>query len=183
MTNLNKWIRSIRRIWTKVYKPYVPNITNLANSQVSWSSCFLNHSQMQEEIFNYIHNILSMPGYSPEEKRSVWDKTLHHIKVRQGTPQESYFWLVCILYASSSPVGLTWASIICSMTGTGDHWCIKICWNGVGALRRWNPANCYHIAGIINCLSLLCSCTNESFEWFTVRPLQQNLLKIPMAGS
>lgn len=64
---------------------------------------------MQEEIFNYIHNILSMPGYSPEEKRSVWDKTLHHIKVRQGTPQESYFWLVCILYAPSSPVGLTWS--------------------------------------------------------------------------
>lgn len=36
----------------------------------------------QEEVFNYIHNILSMPGYSAEEKQSVWQKALEHIKVQ-----------------------------------------------------------------------------------------------------
>ncbi|XP_051560267.1 vacuolar protein sorting-associated protein 8 homolog [Myxocyprinus asiaticus] len=35
---------------------------------------------LQEELFIYIHNILSMPGYSPEEKQSVWVKALQHIK-------------------------------------------------------------------------------------------------------
>lgn len=36
---------------------------------------------LQEEVFNYIHNILSMPGYSAEEKQSVWQKALEHIEV------------------------------------------------------------------------------------------------------
>ncbi|XP_062383512.1 vacuolar protein sorting-associated protein 8 homolog [Sardina pilchardus] len=42
--------------------------------------CYLKDPLRKEEIYNYIHNILSMPGYSPEEKRSVWDKTLQHIQ-------------------------------------------------------------------------------------------------------
>ncbi|XP_031415048.1 vacuolar protein sorting-associated protein 8 homolog [Clupea harengus] len=42
--------------------------------------CYLKDPLRKEEIFNYIHNILSMPGYSPEEKHSVWDKTLQHIQ-------------------------------------------------------------------------------------------------------
>lgn len=37
---------------------------------------------LQEEVFNYIHNILSMPGYSAEEKQSVWQKALEHIEVQ-----------------------------------------------------------------------------------------------------
>uniref|UniRef100_A0A8D3B736 RING-type domain-containing protein n=1 Tax=Scophthalmus maximus TaxID=52904 RepID=A0A8D3B736_SCOMX len=32
------------------------------------------------KIFSYIHNLLSMPGYSPEEKQAVRDKVLHHIQ-------------------------------------------------------------------------------------------------------
>lgn len=36
---------------------------------------------LQEEVFSYIHNILSMPGYSAEEKQSVWQKALEHIEV------------------------------------------------------------------------------------------------------
>lgn len=39
--------------------------------------------ELQEELFNYIHNILSMPGYSSEEKQCVWVKALQHIKVSQ----------------------------------------------------------------------------------------------------
>lgn len=35
----------------------------------------------QEEVFNYIHNILSIPGHSPEEKQSVWRKAMDHIEV------------------------------------------------------------------------------------------------------
>uniref|UniRef100_A0AAY4B0D7 RING-type domain-containing protein n=1 Tax=Denticeps clupeoides TaxID=299321 RepID=A0AAY4B0D7_9TELE len=42
--------------------------------------CYLKDPLRKEEIFNYIHNILSMPGYSAEEKRSVWDKTLLHVQ-------------------------------------------------------------------------------------------------------
>lgn len=35
----------------------------------------------QEEVFNYIHNILSIPGHSAEEKQSVWHKAMDHIEV------------------------------------------------------------------------------------------------------
>lgn len=35
----------------------------------------------QEEVFNYIHNILSIPGHSAEEKQSVWQKAMDHIEV------------------------------------------------------------------------------------------------------
>lgn len=35
----------------------------------------------QGEIFSYIHNLLSMPGYSPDEKQSVKKKTLQHMQV------------------------------------------------------------------------------------------------------
>ncbi|KAG2458978.1 VPS8 protein, partial [Polypterus senegalus] len=34
----------------------------------------------QDEVFSYIHNILSIPGHSPDEKQSVWEKTMEHIK-------------------------------------------------------------------------------------------------------
>ncbi|XP_051558427.1 vacuolar protein sorting-associated protein 8 homolog isoform X3 [Myxocyprinus asiaticus] len=42
--------------------------------------CYLKDPLRKEELFNYIHNILSMPGYSPEEKQCVWVKTLQHVK-------------------------------------------------------------------------------------------------------
>uniref|UniRef100_A0A8C8BDC3 Vacuolar protein sorting-associated protein 8 homolog n=1 Tax=Otus sunia TaxID=257818 RepID=A0A8C8BDC3_9STRI len=42
--------------------------------------CYLRDPVRKEEVFNYIHNILSMPGYSAEEKHSVWQKALEHIE-------------------------------------------------------------------------------------------------------
>uniref|UniRef100_A0A673J2F7 Vacuolar protein sorting-associated protein 8 homolog n=1 Tax=Sinocyclocheilus rhinocerous TaxID=307959 RepID=A0A673J2F7_9TELE len=42
--------------------------------------CYLKDPLRKEELFNYIHNILSMPGYSSEEKQLVSVKALQHIK-------------------------------------------------------------------------------------------------------
>uniref|UniRef100_A0A8C3Y912 VPS8 subunit of CORVET complex n=1 Tax=Catharus ustulatus TaxID=91951 RepID=A0A8C3Y912_CATUS len=42
--------------------------------------CYLRDPLRKEEVFNYIHNILSMPGYSAEEKQLVWQKALDHIE-------------------------------------------------------------------------------------------------------
>ncbi|NXF32652.1 VPS8 protein, partial [Nyctibius bracteatus] len=42
--------------------------------------CYLRDPVRKEDVFNYIHNILSMPGYSAEEKQSVWQKALEHIE-------------------------------------------------------------------------------------------------------
>uniref|UniRef100_A0A671L2W7 Vacuolar protein sorting-associated protein 8 homolog n=1 Tax=Sinocyclocheilus anshuiensis TaxID=1608454 RepID=A0A671L2W7_9TELE len=49
--------------------------------------CYLKDPLRKEELFNYIHNILSMPGYSSEEKQLVWVKALQHIKVSQARLQ------------------------------------------------------------------------------------------------
>uniref|UniRef100_A0A8C5TSH0 VPS8 subunit of CORVET complex n=1 Tax=Malurus cyaneus samueli TaxID=2593467 RepID=A0A8C5TSH0_9PASS len=43
-------------------------------------SCYLRDPLRKEEVFNYIHNILSIPGYSAEEKQLVWQKALDHIE-------------------------------------------------------------------------------------------------------
>uniref|UniRef100_A0A8D3CJG0 RING-type domain-containing protein n=1 Tax=Scophthalmus maximus TaxID=52904 RepID=A0A8D3CJG0_SCOMX len=43
--------------------------------------CYLRDPLRKVEIFSYIHNLLSMPGYSPEEKQAVRDKVLHHIQL------------------------------------------------------------------------------------------------------
>ncbi|KAM9365398.1 vacuolar protein sorting-associated protein 8 homolog isoform 2-T2 [Pholidichthys leucotaenia] len=43
--------------------------------------CYLQDPLRKFEVFNYIHNVLSMPGYSPEEKQLVKNKALQHIKV------------------------------------------------------------------------------------------------------
>uniref|UniRef100_A0A671W8T2 VPS8 subunit of CORVET complex n=1 Tax=Sparus aurata TaxID=8175 RepID=A0A671W8T2_SPAAU len=42
--------------------------------------CYLRDPLRKGEIFSYIHNLLSMPGYSPEEKQTVKEKVLevHH---------------------------------------------------------------------------------------------------------
>ncbi|XP_039994817.1 vacuolar protein sorting-associated protein 8 homolog isoform X2 [Xiphias gladius] len=40
--------------------------------------CYLRDPLRKGEIFSYIHNLLSMPGYSPEEKQAVKDKVLQH---------------------------------------------------------------------------------------------------------
>ncbi|XP_041119267.1 vacuolar protein sorting-associated protein 8 homolog isoform X2 [Polyodon spathula] len=42
--------------------------------------CYLKDPLRKGEVFNYIHNILSIPGYSPEEKQSVWDEAMEHLK-------------------------------------------------------------------------------------------------------
>ncbi|MGH0117530.1 UNVERIFIED_CONTAM: hypothetical protein FKN15_038050 [Acipenser sinensis] len=43
------------------------------------------HSYLKDplrKVFNCIHNILSIPGYSPEEKQSLWDEAMEHLKVQ-----------------------------------------------------------------------------------------------------
>uniref|UniRef100_A0A8C9MQE5 Vacuolar protein sorting-associated protein 8 homolog n=1 Tax=Serinus canaria TaxID=9135 RepID=A0A8C9MQE5_SERCA len=55
--------------------------------------CYLRDPLRKEEVFNYIHNILSMPGYSAEEKQLVWQKALDHIEV------EFDFSLLCLFYS------------------------------------------------------------------------------------
>eukprot|EP00064_Thunnus_orientalis_P013530 superscaffoldBa00002216_g13569 len=42
--------------------------------------CYLRDPLRKWEIFSYIHNLLSMPSYSPEEKQTVKDKALQHIQ-------------------------------------------------------------------------------------------------------
>uniref|UniRef100_A0A8C6KZS4 VPS8 subunit of CORVET complex n=1 Tax=Nothobranchius furzeri TaxID=105023 RepID=A0A8C6KZS4_NOTFU len=43
--------------------------------------CYLKDPLRKAEIFNYIHNLLSMPGYTSEEKNRVRHKVLQHIQV------------------------------------------------------------------------------------------------------
>uniref|UniRef100_A0A3Q0RJ38 VPS8 subunit of CORVET complex n=1 Tax=Amphilophus citrinellus TaxID=61819 RepID=A0A3Q0RJ38_AMPCI len=47
--------------------------------------CYLKDPLRKWEIFNYIHNLLSMPGYSDEEKQTVKNKVLKHIQVNRYT--------------------------------------------------------------------------------------------------
>uniref|UniRef100_A0A2K5PB73 Vacuolar protein sorting-associated protein 8 homolog n=1 Tax=Cebus imitator TaxID=2715852 RepID=A0A2K5PB73_CEBIM len=42
--------------------------------------CYLHDPLREEEVFNYIHNILSIPGHSAEEKQSVWQKAMDLIE-------------------------------------------------------------------------------------------------------
>uniref|UniRef100_A0A3P9JC24 VPS8 subunit of CORVET complex n=1 Tax=Oryzias latipes TaxID=8090 RepID=A0A3P9JC24_ORYLA len=42
--------------------------------------CYLKDPVRQCEIFSYIHNLLSMPGYSCEEKQTVRSKVLQHVQ-------------------------------------------------------------------------------------------------------
>uniref|UniRef100_A0A3B3Z6H6 RING-type domain-containing protein n=1 Tax=Periophthalmus magnuspinnatus TaxID=409849 RepID=A0A3B3Z6H6_9GOBI len=51
--------------------------------------CYLNDPLRKEEIFSYVHNLLSMPGYSAEEKQAVRDKALQHIQVRNTSRYET----------------------------------------------------------------------------------------------
>lgn len=59
---------------------------------------------LQEEVFNYIHNILSMPGYSAEEKQSVWQKALEHIEVQcilnpRASAAADCCWICLVLFS------------------------------------------------------------------------------------
>ncbi len=44
----------------------------------------------QGEIYSYVHNLLSMPGYSPGEKQTVKDKVLQHIQVSKYTDRHTH---------------------------------------------------------------------------------------------
>uniref|UniRef100_A0A3B5M5T3 RING-type domain-containing protein n=1 Tax=Xiphophorus couchianus TaxID=32473 RepID=A0A3B5M5T3_9TELE len=44
--------------------------------------CYLQDPLRKAEIFSYIHNLMSMPGYSSEEKLKVKEKVLQHMQVR-----------------------------------------------------------------------------------------------------
>uniref|UniRef100_A0A4W6F921 VPS8 subunit of CORVET complex n=1 Tax=Lates calcarifer TaxID=8187 RepID=A0A4W6F921_LATCA len=57
--------------------------------------CYLRDSLRKGEIFSYIHNLLSMPGYSPEEKQTVKDKVLQHIQVSTYT---NYIYIYIYIY-------------------------------------------------------------------------------------
>uniref|UniRef100_A0A7N6AE94 RING-type domain-containing protein n=1 Tax=Anabas testudineus TaxID=64144 RepID=A0A7N6AE94_ANATE len=46
--------------------------------------CYLRDPLREVEVFSYIHNLLSMPGYSPEEKQSIKNKALQHIQLPSG---------------------------------------------------------------------------------------------------
>uniref|UniRef100_A0A6Q2WUX4 RING-type domain-containing protein n=1 Tax=Esox lucius TaxID=8010 RepID=A0A6Q2WUX4_ESOLU len=48
--------------------------------------CYLRDPLRKGEVFNYIHNLLSIPGYSSEEKQCVWNKALQHIQVDTEGP-------------------------------------------------------------------------------------------------
>uniref|UniRef100_A0A3Q1ALI3 RING-type domain-containing protein n=1 Tax=Amphiprion ocellaris TaxID=80972 RepID=A0A3Q1ALI3_AMPOC len=43
--------------------------------------CYLQDPLRKWEIFSYIHNLLSMPGYSPEEKQTVKNKARQHMQI------------------------------------------------------------------------------------------------------
>uniref|UniRef100_A0A6I8P0M9 Vacuolar protein sorting-associated protein 8 homolog n=1 Tax=Ornithorhynchus anatinus TaxID=9258 RepID=A0A6I8P0M9_ORNAN len=43
-------------------------------------NCYLRDPLREEEVFNYIHDILSIPGYSVEEKQSVWRKAMDRME-------------------------------------------------------------------------------------------------------
>uniref|UniRef100_A0A671WA41 VPS8 subunit of CORVET complex n=1 Tax=Sparus aurata TaxID=8175 RepID=A0A671WA41_SPAAU len=45
--------------------------------------CYLRDPLRKGEIFSYIHNLLSMPGYSPEEKQTVKEKVLQNMQITQ----------------------------------------------------------------------------------------------------
>ncbi|XP_068183630.1 vacuolar protein sorting-associated protein 8 homolog isoform X2 [Antennarius striatus] len=53
--------------------------------------CYLRDPLRKGEIFSYIHNLLSMPGYTPEEKRAVQAKALQHMQelVRLSPPRSA----------------------------------------------------------------------------------------------
>ncbi|XP_059408393.1 vacuolar protein sorting-associated protein 8 homolog [Carassius carassius] len=61
--------------------------------------CYLKDPLRKEELFNYIHNILSMPGYSSEEKQLVWVKALQHIKDLVSINSAKTAELVAVHYA------------------------------------------------------------------------------------
>ncbi|KAG8432642.1 hypothetical protein GDO86_017043 [Hymenochirus boettgeri] len=42
--------------------------------------CYLQDPVRKQDVFNYIHNILSIPGYSTDEKKAAWDKTMEHME-------------------------------------------------------------------------------------------------------
>ncbi|XP_035390736.1 vacuolar protein sorting-associated protein 8 homolog isoform X2 [Electrophorus electricus] len=42
--------------------------------------CYLKDPLRKEEIYNYVHNILSLPGYSPKDKQTARRKALEHVK-------------------------------------------------------------------------------------------------------
>ncbi|MEQ2223327.1 Vacuolar protein sorting-associated protein 8, partial [Ilyodon furcidens] len=42
--------------------------------------CYLQDPLRKSEVFSYIHNLMSMPGYSSEEKLKVKHKVLQHMQ-------------------------------------------------------------------------------------------------------
>ncbi|XP_039610993.1 vacuolar protein sorting-associated protein 8 homolog [Polypterus senegalus] len=58
----------------------VPGVDSLVREVFKYGCHQLARKLTSDEVFSYIHNILSIPGHSPDEKQSVWEKTMEHIK-------------------------------------------------------------------------------------------------------
>uniref|UniRef100_A0A3P8WKK4 VPS8 subunit of CORVET complex n=1 Tax=Cynoglossus semilaevis TaxID=244447 RepID=A0A3P8WKK4_CYNSE len=56
--------------------------------------CYLRDPLRKREIFSYVHNLLSMPSYSVEERQSVREKALQHMKVSTYTVKHLSFSLL-----------------------------------------------------------------------------------------
>uniref|UniRef100_A0A3B3X2E8 RING-type domain-containing protein n=1 Tax=Poecilia mexicana TaxID=48701 RepID=A0A3B3X2E8_9TELE len=54
--------------------------------------CYLQDPLRKAEIFSYIHNLMSMPGYSSEEKLKVKEKVLQHMQVRSTAAADLVVW-------------------------------------------------------------------------------------------
>uniref|UniRef100_A0A8B9KDJ9 VPS8 subunit of CORVET complex n=1 Tax=Astyanax mexicanus TaxID=7994 RepID=A0A8B9KDJ9_ASTMX len=63
--------------------------------------CYLKDPLRKEEVYNLIHNILSMPGYSLEEKTTTWNKSLQHVKVRLSLTVLTTLFLFLVLISLS----------------------------------------------------------------------------------
>uniref|UniRef100_A0AAQ5XTR0 RING-type domain-containing protein n=1 Tax=Amphiprion ocellaris TaxID=80972 RepID=A0AAQ5XTR0_AMPOC len=55
--------------------------------------CYLQDPLRKWEIFSYIHNLLSMPGYSPEEKQTVKNKARQHMQVSTCADRHTHGYL------------------------------------------------------------------------------------------
>uniref|UniRef100_A0A3P9NN18 VPS8 subunit of CORVET complex n=1 Tax=Poecilia reticulata TaxID=8081 RepID=A0A3P9NN18_POERE len=68
--------------------------------------CYLQDPLRKAEIFSYIHNLMSMPGYSSEEKLKVKEKVLQHMQVRSAVTDGQIVMrrVQCLPAARSQPV-------------------------------------------------------------------------------
>uniref|UniRef100_A0AAQ5Y5R0 RING-type domain-containing protein n=1 Tax=Amphiprion ocellaris TaxID=80972 RepID=A0AAQ5Y5R0_AMPOC len=67
--------------------------------------CYLQDPLRKWEIFSYIHNLLSMPGYSPEEKQTVKNKARQHMQVSTCADRHTHGYLSIAVAHPQSNLG------------------------------------------------------------------------------